>query len=145
VVLALSLAACVRPSSTEQFIMADDAPGGLYSFSLDMADSLVSYDIWLYSRIDSRKTALSSLDNIPVEIRWISPSGQRYGEKVYFPSDEVSGKTFSYFSRQLKSLYRSDVVPLEHGEWTLEAKAGEGVAGFRGLGVILERNDDGTR
>ena len=143
--LALSFASCSRPSSTERFILADDAVDGKYSFTLDMADSLVSYDIWLYTRIDSRRTSMSILENIPVSLTWTSPSGDYYGEKVFFPASGFEGKGMSFFSRQIKTLYRSDVVPRERGEWTLDVEAGEGINGFRGMGVILERKEDGTR
>ena len=36
----LSLAACSRPSQTEMFIRADKADGGVYSFPVEMTDSL---------------------------------------------------------------------------------------------------------
>ena len=143
---ALILVACVRSPSTERFILSEDSTDGVYSFPLDMADSLVSYDIWLYSRIDARKHKPSSYEGVPLEITWVSPSGELYGEDLYFPAFTTdSGVRRSFFSRQIKSLYRSGVVPRESGLWTLKIKVGVETEGFRGLGVKLERNDHGAR
>lgn len=126
----LSLAACSRPSQTEMFIRADKADGGVYSFPVEMTDSLASYDFWFYSRLFS-----GSIGNLELRVSWTAPSGESFYETVYMEKVDSHG---------VRELYRSGVVPAEYGEWKLNVRPVDPVKDFLGLGLVTIRND-GTR
>ena len=150
-VLAIQAAAafsCVRPDSVEQYVgMEQREPNGLFRYSLDLSDTLATYDIIFYSRIDAGRQRMASARDFPLMVTWTSPSGQRYRETVYFDvRDEVRGSSF-YTSQYMKP-YRTGLVPVESGVWdmTVHINAGNEVPGFRGLGVICKKNlPHGTR
>ncbi len=135
VILTVLLFSCSRPQSYETFVKAADAPGGVYSYQLDLSDSLASYDISFYSRVDRNSLNVrNEYPQIRLEVTWVSPSGQNFSETVYMRGSNSAGDI---------QKYRSGVVPRESGEWTLKVKAFPGEGKFRGLGVICRRN--GTR
>lgn len=105
--------------SSEVFIKNTGEP---YRFELDMSYTDCLYDISFFTRIDSRH----KVPGFPMEVRWISPSGNIYCEEVYFDCSEHN-----------KVMYRKDLSPLEEGIWTLEARAD--AEGMTGLGLICER------
>lgn len=128
--ICLLLASCTRPAQSEDFIRADKADGGVYSFPVDMADSLASYDFWFYSRL-----AAGRRDNVELRVSWVAPSGRSLYETVYMERVD---------SRGVRELYRSGMVPSEYGEWTVNVRPVDPGKGFLGLGLICRRND-GTR
>ena len=139
---------CSRPTSTEQFVSVDDrAANGLYHYSLDLSDSLVTYDVSFYSRIDASKVRISQVKDFSMMITWIAPSGRQYRETVYFGVyDESPGSDF--FSSQFVKPYRTGLKPVEFGVWEMNVLVNSGaeVPGFRGLGVICKKNvGNGTR
>jgi len=115
--MSVMLCSCGRPASYEEFIRCDEAPGGIYSFSLDIPDTLASYDLSFYT---------SSMDEaLQLEISWGS-----LRETVWFPQHKD------------RALYRSGIRPGARME--LRIKAIDPPKRFRGLGIILEQKD-GTR
>ncbi len=126
---------CARPSSTEEFIKVTEARNGIFSFKLDMSDSLSVYDLSFYSRVDRNPLGTKGNDaRIRLVATWISPSGKTFTETVYMPAGNAEG---------IIRKYRTGMQPKEFGEWTLNVKAFSQEKGFRGLGLICERN--GTR
>ena len=108
--------------SREDFVKADGS--GRYEFAVDMSDSLCTYDLSFYTRLDGRDAP----SGFPMKIYLTSPSGQTYVEGVYF--DCSSG---------VKVPYRTGLVPVEHGVWRMSVSA---VAqGMCGLGLICEKKD----
>ncbi len=142
VALATVFLGCSRPASYEKFVRTGNKGNdGLYHYSLDMSDSLCTYDVYFYSRIDCSSTRLAGVRDFPLNVTWISPDGQKYVEKVYF---KVHGdiEDNDFYSRQYKFLYRSGLVPVRWGEWKLDVRidSDQFVPGFRGLGVICKKN-----
>lgn len=120
----LLLACCVRPASYEEFVRADEAVGGLYSFTLDLADTLCTYDISFYIAGDDTRS-----EGIPVYVVWTGPDGENFEELVYMNSSETLQP------------YRTDVAMAALGEWKLDLRPMEVPDGFRGIGVICKRKE----
>ena len=132
---------CIRPSADEVFVKAQDAAGGVYSFTADFCDSLLRWDLSFYTRIDASPSELSDWESLQLEVLWTSPSGQRYGETAIMPLKRSgSGRR----GRDIIEPYRSGVAPTEAGLWRLDVTPSAVPPGFRGLGFILRRYD-GTR
>ena len=147
-VLAAAAASCARPDSVEQYVGIEQRePNGLYCFTVDFSDTLATYDITFYSRIDAGRQRMVSAKDFPMMVTWTSPSGQRYRENVYFVvHDEERGS--DYYSSQYRKVYRTGLVPVEPGIWdmTVYVNSGKEVPGFRGLGIICKKNHPhGTR
>ena len=149
-VLAVVAAAtsCTRPESTEQFVGIDSRENnGLYRFTIDMSDSLATYDLTFYSRIDEGRPRMASAADFPLYITLTAPSGQRFSETVFFGIHD-NAKGSSFYSSQYRKPYRSGLVPVEQGVWemTVQVNYGRDVPGMRGLGLICKKNlPDGTR
>ena len=143
--VAVAALSCARPDSVEQYVgIEQKEPNGLYRYSMDFSDSLATYDITFYSRIDAGRKRMSAVRDFPLMVTWTSPSGQRYRETVYFNvRDEEDGSSF--YTSQYRMAYRTGLVPVESGIWdmTVHVNSGNEVPGFRGLGVICKKN--GTR
>lgn len=122
-------AGCSRPSSYEKFITISRSVGGIYSFELDLSDSLALWDLSFYTR----STASDTL-SLPLLVLWESPSGGEFQETVYMapPRDGYS-----------KELYRSAFGVQEPGLWKLHVRPLAIPRGFCGLGIICVNN--GTR
>lgn len=74
-------------------------------------------------------------------VTWTAPDGGRYSEKVYFNvRDGIKGEDF--YSNQYRIPYRTGVVPVVWGEWemTVRIDSDRYIPGFRGLGLIFEKN-----
>ena len=138
VLFALLMLAGCRPASYEQFVRADQASGGEYVFNLDLSDSTASYDISLYTRVDSGiMKAEDPSHSLGLEIRWRAASGLQADstflcETVYVPYGGRAGSN---------SLYRSGVRPNPAGEWRVLVRPLDAPAGLRGIGIICKRND----
>jgi len=121
-ILALS---CQGPRSMEQFV-----PGsGPYSFTVDMSDSTAVYDFDLFTRIDNERESPSQLR---LDICWKDPQDSLFTETVYLP---VDGST-SFFSHEAYAPYRSGVVPVVRGIWTVQVSVPEQPEGLRGMGLV---------
>lgn len=126
------LAGCVRPLSYEQFVRSDQATDGVYSFDVDMSDSLSSYTVSFYSKVDRKKPV-----DVPLQVLWTSPSGKEYSESVYMKMGQRKGD---------REVYRSSLVPNEFGDWTICVTSLNDLKGFRGIGIIVQTiPGDGTR
>ncbi|MDO5442206.1 MAG: hypothetical protein Q4G10_00895 [Bacteroidia bacterium] len=138
------LIGCSRPVSSENFVRIEDkGVDGRYHFAIDMTDSLCTYDVYFYSRIDCGSAKLAQIRDFPMMVTWVSPSGQKFEERVYF---DVHAETddSGYYSKNFKILYRSGLVPVSPGEWEMQVRIDSDryVPGFRGLGVICKKNLD---
>lgn len=146
--VALFVVSCRPPATSEVFIPAP----GPYVFTLDMSDSLASYDVAIFTRIDAHEETLAAMGQLPVTAVWTAPDytmkddifGNRYytfTESFYLP---LEGARRSYFSRQVWHSYRKGVRPGIFGDWQLTLSVPDSVQirGFRGLGVELFRIDD---
>ena len=114
----------------ELFLRRDQARDGVYVYALPLKDTTAAYDFWLYSR-----TARQPLEDVQLNIQWLSPSGDGFSETVYMRRVEPRGS---------KELYRSGMVPAQAGSWQLSVRPVGVDEGFLGLGVIV-RKQDGTR
>lgn len=123
----LLLAACARPAQTENFIRSDRAEDGVYSFLVDMTDSLATYDFWFYSRL-----AAGRKSNLELRVSWTAPSGRSLYETVYMGALDSRGE---------RELYRSGIVPAEYGDWRVNVRPIDPGKDFLGLGLIYKRND----
>lgn len=131
IALIFSLGCCNRPDSQEIFIKAADAaPGNVYSFEIQLPDSLAKYDLSFYSRTDVPSSSKES-PALELNVCWKSPSGKSETETVYM--NKTNGV----------EMYRRGVSPLETGLWTLDVEVKNPPKGFRGLGLVCEEN--GTR
>ena len=118
--------------SKEVFTLAEKlGSDGTYHFEMDMSDTLSVYDVWLYTRIDASNPTMATCPGFGLDVTWKAPSGQMYGEEVYFDTPLGS----EYYSHQYKALYRSGLIPVEAGVWTLSLKVRDEVEGLRGMGV----------
>ena len=141
-VVAAACVSCSRPVSYEQFISVENREAnGLYRYTLDLSDSLCTYDVSFYSRIDATRIKEAHSRDFSMMVTWTAPSGQRFRDTVYFGLFDESAGSDSY-SRQYVKLYRKGLVPMEFGTWNLEVlvNSGADVPGFRGLGVICKKN-----
>ena len=126
----LSLCCCSRPTEMEVFVKSADAVGGVYSFELPLEDSLATYDLSFYTRVDA-PVGHRPQGSVALDVRWESPSGETADETVHMDA-----------SKQIEA-YRSGVSPLEPGVWTLKVQVVNPPEGLRGLGVVCKEN--GTR
>ena len=112
--------ACSRPTRSENFVVSDGS--GVYTFELDLSDSLSMYDLSFYASTDSYKCPRS----FPLTIHLISPSGTTYAESLFY--DTSAGFLVPY---------RKGLTPVEYGVWTLELRTF--VDGLMGLGVVCDK------
>lgn len=126
----LSLCCCSRPTEMEVFVKSADAVGGVYSFELPLEDSLATYDLSFYTRVDAPAGRRSG-GSLELNVLWVSPSGERAGETVHMDA------------AKLLETYRTGVSPLEPGVWTLKVQVVNPPEGLRGLGLVCKEN--GTR
>ena len=134
----LAAAACSRPVSVERFIKAEDCEvPDRYDFTLDMADTLVSYDISFYTRLSSGDGAI--LLSIPLSVTAVSPSGKQYSEDVW--ADVSTPVATGHFSKDFVLPYRSAITPAESGEWKLSVTVPSGMDCIGGMGCILKRRE----
>lgn len=127
----IAAGACSEPSVQDTFIRSDRTESGVYGFSIDLCDTLSCYDLYFYSSV----AGTVPMENVRLDIEWVSPSGERASESVYFREISVDGS---------RELYRSAVVPEIAGTWRLEVRPDVGEASLTGLGLICIRKN-GTR
>ncbi|MDO5321406.1 MAG: hypothetical protein Q4F39_03370 [Bacteroidia bacterium] len=122
--------ACTPVSGYERFIREGNAEGGVYSFAVPFGDSLATYSISFFTRVDTPRSKVLE-DAVRLDVTWTSPSGKTAGETVYMDA-----------SKEVET-YRSGVAPGETGDWKIEVRVQDAPPGFRGLGIISRQ--DGTR
>lgn len=132
ILLSAVLFSCVRPVSYERFIRRSSAPGAEYVFTVPMKDSLASYDISLFSRVDVKEKV-----QLKLEVDWIPPCDRdsvALRDTVYMTVDGIDGSS---------SLYRSSVRANPPGDWGIRVKVVSPPKKLRGMGIICREN--GTR
>lgn len=129
-VSSLLLSACAPFGGYECFIREGDAEGGLYSFTVPFDDSLATYSVSFFTRVDTPLNMVLE-DALRLDVAWMSPSGKTAGETVYMDA-----------SKEVET-YRRGVIPGETGDWKIEVRVQDAPPGFRGLGIISRQ--DGTR
>lgn len=129
-VFSLLPGACAPDGGYECFIREGDAEGGLYTFTVPFDDSLSTYSLSFYTRVDTPRDKVLE-DAVRLDVSWTSPSGKAAGETVYMDA-----------SKEVET-YRSGVIPGETGDWKIEVRVQDAPPGFRGLGMISRQ--DGTR
>lgn len=117
----------------EQFIAGE----GPFVFSVDFSDTTAVYDLDLYTRVDATEMPAE----VQLLMRWSSPSDSLYRETVYLPLRDSSSR----FRADVLVPYRSGVSPYESGVWKLTVSAPSLPEGFRGLGLVVRKEKDGTR
>lgn len=135
-IAALLLCACSRPDAYEEFRKASAKENGSYCFMIDMSDTLCTYDLDLYTRIDCSMQLFASMpDSIRMNMVYTSPSGRKYAEKFAAAKDSFSQS--SSFSKEYIIPYRRDLVPVEHGIWNLCITVGneDRFPDMRGIGI----------
>lgn len=114
------LMGCKAPEATQEFIFHKES--GIYRYSLDMTDSLSTYEISFYTRMEKADSA----GIFPIYVVLESPSGTKYQDTYLF--DYNSGKS---------AKYASDLDPYEHGVWTITLNVRED--DISGMGVVLKK------
>ena len=125
---ALLFLSCSRPSSTETFLRGD----GPYVFTVDMSDSLATYDVDLFTRID----AMEFPAQLRLDITWKDPLDSLFTETVYLPVSRGS----SFFSQESYAPYRADVAPAVPGLWSVTVAVHNPPEGLNGMGLVLKKH-----
>ena len=93
IVAMVMVAACSEPAQMEYFCSSDDRDSlGRFCYSLDMSDSLSTYDIAFYTRIDCSPKDFDALNDVRVDVELVSPAGLSYVETVYLPVESFSSR-----------------------------------------------------
>jgi len=124
------LAACSRPSSTEQFIKLGETVDSVFVFDLFMPDSLVSYDISFYTRVDAPFYGRKKTSDVKLCVEWVSSADSvALRDTVWMQYDVMKGSC---------AKYRSGVC-VGQG-WKLKVKPSACSVGFGGIGLICSEN-----
>lgn len=124
IALAALAASCSMPLSEETFVRRNQAVDGTYEFAVDMSYGEYSYDISFYTVMDGK-----GISRLPLKINLISPGGKEFTETVSMDVGNPKGDL---------QLYRSSLVPIEYGIWTLKITPLQEISKMRGLGVVRE-------
>ena len=120
VILLLLLAfGCREPRSTERFIKGP----GPYVFVLDMADTLSTYDVDIFTRVDGEVPP-----EISLKVQWTAPSHAMFQETVYLP-----------LSEEVYQPYRRGMRPPQAGEWTVTLTPLSMPEGLWGMGLVVTK------
>lgn len=134
IVAMVMVAACSEPAQMEYFCSSDDRDSlGRFCYSLDMSDSLSTYDIAFYTRIDCSPKDFDALDDVRVDVELVSPAGLSYVETVYLPVASFSSRKRCTYDSIAD--YRKGLTPVEWGVWQMYLSLPE-IQGLRGMGVI---------
>lgn len=134
IVALVMVAACSEPAQMEYFCSSDDRDSlGRFCYSLDMSDSLSTYDIAFYTRIDCSPKDFDALNDLRVDVELVSPAGLSYVETVYLPVASFSSRKRSTYDSIAD--YRTGLTPVEWGVWQMYLSLPE-IQGLRGMGVI---------
>lgn len=134
IVALVMVAACSEPAQMEYFCSSDDRDSlGRFCYSLDMSDSLSTYDIAFYTRIDCSPKDFDALNDVRVDVELVSPAGLSYVETVYLPVESFSSRKICTYDSVVD--YRKGLTPVEWGVWQMYLSLPE-IQGLRGMGVI---------
>ena len=132
------LLSCMNHSfDFDSFVLRKDVVEGIYSFDLDMSDTLGVYDIMLFGSLDWTDKEVDKKNEIKLNISLISPTEKAYNESVYLPKNKLQRDNF--FSKSIYVSYRKDIKPPELGRWklTIRIENKEDFKDIRGLGCHL--------
>lgn len=139
IVALVMVAACSEPAQMEYFCSSDDRDSlGRFCYSLDMSDSLSTYDIAFYTRIDCSPKDFDALDDVRVDVELVSPAGLSYVETVYLPVASFSSRKRCTYDSIAD--YRTGLTPVEWGVWQMYLSLPE-IQGLRGIGVINRKEN----
>lgn len=132
---------CARPSSYETFILKEKAQyGDTYSFNLDFHDSLSTYNLDLYTRMERKAFGRFSADSLDLRVNWVSPEDSILTEDLVLRLGAATDS--SYFSKDyILPLKEGFAVPA-HGSpgiWRLRVLIKNNPEDIRGLGVVFSR------
>lgn len=134
IVALVMVAACSEPAQMESFCSSDDRDSlGRFCYSLDMSDSLSTYDIAFYTRIDCSPKDFDALNDVRVDVELVSPAGLSYVETVYLPVESFSSRKRCTYDSVVD--YRKGLTPVGWGVWQMYLSLPE-IQGLRGMGVI---------
>ena len=137
-VLMLALACCSRPSSREYFVMRENAGyGDTYSFTLDLSDTLLTYELDFFTRLERIPFEDFRDDDIILDLRWFSPADSILTDTLVVSISEPVGSDF--FSKDIVTPYDIGGLLDDPGEWRLNAKVVNDSESIRGLGLILNQ------
>lgn len=145
VILAASLWGCSRPVSIAPYISREKSEyGDTYSFNLDLSDTLTTYSISFYTRVERRPFKPYAADSLDLGVRWIAPSDSSFLDNLVLNLDEPIASAYS--SKDYRFAYKDAFVPSELGEWRLRVQVRSNPECLSGLGIIIERKEqNGTR
>ena len=145
ILMLLLLAACHRPVMEETFVKVSDRDVlGRYGFRIDLADTLLTYDLDLLVGMACPDPGYAAFRQMPLHLQWTAPSGQAFEETVWVRRKQLTDST--YYDKYFWVAYRHGLRPVEAGEWGLQLSIPENLTeGFNitGTGVRLTRH--GTR
>lgn len=131
----VGLASCSLPYISNEFKTPSQRDSlGRYTYVLDMSDTLSSFDISLYTRIDCGVLTFDALQDIPILVSLQSPSGESFSEYAYIPRSAFDAQRKGSYDAIVD--YRLDCIPIEYGSWQMFLATPK-VSGHRGVGVIL--------
>ena len=136
--MALALVCCSRPSSREYFVMREDAEyGDTYSFTIDLTDTLLTYDLEFFTRLERVPFQDLQREDIVLDLRWFSTFGAILTDTLVVSPGDPAGA--NYFSRDIITPYGNEAVFGVPDEWRLNAKVVNDSESLRGLGIILSQ------
>ena len=84
ILMLLLLAACHRPVMEETFVKVSDRDVlGRYGFRIDLADTLLTYDLDLLVGMACPDPGYAAFRQMPLHLQWTAPSGQAFEETVW--------------------------------------------------------------
>ncbi len=145
-VLCCMAASCAESEYESVFIKTSEkGADNLYTYSVDMQDSTCVYDLSLFTKVDRSEFSSSTIPNIRLDIRLVSPSKREFEETVWILKDNFSFKEENSTDYDLP--YRTGLVPVEFGVWDMYVAVPEEdkITGFRGLGLQVKKSGYGER
>lgn len=128
------VASCGRPDCFEQFRRADGS--GVYAFDVALPDTLATYDLSVFTCDDTSRSQFAGEAQMKTVVSWLAPGDSvMLKDTVFIPSGTKRGRI---------SPYRSGVSGRIGETFTLEFRIEDEPRRFRGLGIILEKQN-GTR
>lgn len=131
----VALASCSIPYISNEFQTPSQRDTlGRYTYVLDMSDTLSSFDISIYTRIDCGVLSFDQLKDVPILVTLQSPSGDSFSEYAYIPRSAFNTDRRGSYDAVVD--YRLDCIPIEYGLWQMYLATPK-MSGHRGFGVIL--------
>ena len=134
-IAAVALVSCTAPNRSDEFRSVSERDSlGRFVYDLDMSDSLMRYDIKFYTRVDCGEASFSLIQDIPMTVEFVSPSGDVFSEDIYWPKSSFDTERMGTHDSCVD--YRTSCIPIEYGVWKMCLTVAP-VRGLCGMGVIL--------